>query len=375
MAERHQVEAVGSAVLAPRSPGNTPLEDALRAAPHANAHAGGASTSAERVVAGLEALIIDAIPTAHNIGFTGVKRAAGGLSRENWSLDATWVDAAGAQSHHLMLMRDAAGTLLSTDRQREFAVLKALEASSVPAPKAHWVDFDGRWLGGPSLVMDRMPGTCDYMVLNGDRPLEARLNLAHAFIDLMARIHKVDWRERGLGPVLDVPTGAPSRFELAHWEAEYRRVRLEPHPELDYVLAWLRQGAPEAEAIVLVHGDFKPGNALISGEHISAKLDWETAHLGDPLEDLGWMTNPVRKREHQIAGVWEREQIVAAYRALTGRRVDETALRWWNVFSCWKLAVIQLTAVSEFVAGRYDRVFQTPSWLYRPMFQMMERTA
>ena len=351
---------------------------AAPAAKQADAHAGGTATSARRVVAGLEAMIINAIPTAHAFRFTGVERAAGGLSRENWSLDATWVDATGAQSHRLMLMRDAAGTLLSTDRKREFAVLKALEATSVPAPKAHWVDYDGRWLGGPSLVMDRMPGTCDYLVLNGDRPLEARLNLARAFIDLMARIHAIDWRDRGLGTVLEVPTGAPSLVELAYWEAEYRRVRLEPHPELDYVLAWMRQGAPEAEAIVLVHGDFKPGNALIAGEHagehISAKLDWETAHLGDPLEDLGWVTNPVRKREHQIAGAWEREQIVDAYRKLTGRRVDEAALRWWNVFSCWKLAVIQLTAVSEFVAGRYDRVFQTPSWLYRPMFQMMEHT-
>ena len=340
----------------------------------ADAHAGGAVTSAERVVAGLKALIVDAIPTAHDFGFVGVERAAGGLSRENWSLDATWVDATGAQSHRLMLMRDADGTLLSTDRKREFALLQALEGASVPAPRAHWLDHDGRWLGAPSLIMDRMPGTCDYLVLNGDRPLEVRLNLARAFIDLMARIHAVDWRARALGEVLETPTGKPSLVELAHWEAEYRRVRLEPHPELDYVLDWMHHSAPEAEAIVLVHGDFKPGNALIEGERISAKLDWETAHLGDPLEDLGWVTNPVRKREHQIAGVWKREHIVAAYRALTGRRVDEAALRWWNVFSCWKLAVIQLTAVSEFVAGRYDRVFQTPTWLYRPMFQMMERT-
>ena len=327
----------------------------------------------QRVVAGLEALIMDSIPTAHDIGFVGLERAAGGLSRENWSLDATWVDESGAQSHRLMLMRDAAGTLLSTDRKREFALLKALEGTSVLAPKAHWLDPDGHRLGAPSLVMDRMPGTCDYLVLNGDRPLQARLNLARAFIDLMARIHAVDWRDRGLGAVLGVPTGAPSRVELAHWEAEYRRVQLEPHPELDCVLAWLRHSAPEAEAIVLVHGDFKPGNALVLGEQISAKLDWETAHLGDPLEDLGWVTNPVRKRVHQIAGAWEREQIVAAYCMLTGRQVDEAALRWWNVFSIWKLAVIQLTAVSEFVAGRYDRVFQTPTWLYRPMFKLMEQ--
>lgn len=345
------------------------------AANRADGRTGVAVTSARQVVAGLKALIIDANPLAHDIKFSGLERAAGGLSRENWSLDANWVDSSGAHSHRLMLMRDAAGTLLATDRTREFAVLKALEGTSVQAPKAHWMDPDGRWLGGPSLVMDRMPGTCDYLVLNGDRPLEARLSLARAFTDLMARIHTIDWRARGLGAVLDVPTGAPSLVELAHWEAEYRRVRLEPHPELDYVLAWMRLKAPQAEAIALIHGDFKPGNALVAGEHISAKLDWETAHLGDPLEDLGWVTNPVRKREHQIAGVWEREQIVAAYRALTGRQVDEAALRWWNVFSCWKLAVIQLTAVSEFVAGRYDRVFQTPSWLYRPMFQMMENAA
>ena len=343
--------------------------------PAAHRTAAPADDAALQVIAGLKALIVDAIPSAHEIAFTGLTRAAGGLSRENWSLDATWIDATGAQSRQLMLMRDAAGTLLATDRAREFAVLKALEASGVPAPKAHWVDVDGRRLGAPSLVMDRVPGTCDYMVLNGERPLAARLHLARAFLGLMAAIHAVDWRERGLGELLTVPATTPSRIELAHWEAEYRRVRLEPHPELDHVLAWMQENAPAAEAIVLVHGDFKPGNALVVGDEISAKLDWETAHLGDPLEDLGWVTNPVRKREHQIAGAWEREQIVAAYRELTGRRVDLAALGWWNVFSCWKLAVIQLTAVNEFVAGRYDRVFQTPSWLYRPMFQMMERAA
>jgi hypothetical protein len=122
----------------------------------------------------------------------------------------------------------------------------------------------------------------------------------------------------------------------------------------------------------LVHGDFKPGNALIDQGRITAKLDWETAQLGDPLEDLGWVTNPVRKREHQIPGHWERREIVQAYRERTGRQVAEADLLWWNVFSCWKLSIIQLTAVAEFVAGRYHRVFQTPTWLYRPMFQMME---
>jgi aminoglycoside phosphotransferase (APT) family kinase protein len=327
---------------------------------------------AAQVIDGLTALMVKAMPSAREIIVERLVRSAGGLSRENWSFDVTWTDAAGRHSHRMMLMRDAAGTLLNTEREREFVVLRALADTDVPAPKVYWMDERGRWLGAPSVVMERMPGHCDYMVLNGAGTLEARLTLARAFIELMARIHAVDWRARGLAESLGVPDGAPSVRELRHWEAEYRKAQLEPHPELDYVLTWLKRRAPGADAVVLVHGDFKPGNALIEDGRIIAKLDWETAHLGDPLEDLGWVTNPVRKREHQIPGHWERREIVDAYRKLTGRDVRESDLLWWNVFSCWKLSVIQLTAVAEFVAGRYNRVFQTPSWLYRPMFQMME---
>lgn len=332
-------------------------------------------TPARQVADGLARLVRHAIPSARDIAFAGLTRSAGGLSRENWSFDASWTDNEGPHAHRLMLMRDASGTLLKTERRREYDVLKALEGSAVAAPAVFWMDPDGQFLGAPSLVMERVAGSCDYMVLNGARPLEERLELAHAFLQLLVDIQAADWQARGLGPSLGVPEGSPAEIALDEWEAEYRRVQIEPHPELDYVLAWMRRTAPLAQAIVLVHGDFKPGNALIEGTRITAKLDWETAHLGDPLEDLGWITNPVRRREHQIPGHWERAQIVEAYTRLTGRAVDDAALTWWNVFSCWKLSVIQLTAVNEFVSGRYNRVFQTPSWLFRPMLQMMERAA
>jgi aminoglycoside phosphotransferase (APT) family kinase protein len=323
------------------------------------------------VVAGLKRLMIESIPSVRDIRFQDIVRSAGGLSRENWSLNATWTDASGHHAHPLMLLRDADGSLLNTGRSREFAVLKALESSPVPAPRVHWVDPDGRWLGAPSVVMDRVPGSCNYLVLNGPDPVDRRVALARRFTELMADIHAVDWRAHDLQCSLGLPAVAPSQHELAHWEREFRSAQLEPQPEMDYILKWLKRFAPEAEAIVLVHGDFKPGNALVEDGRITAKLDWETAHLGDPLEDLGWVTNPVRKREHQIEGLWEAQQIVEAYRSLTGRRVREADLLWWNVFSCWKLCVIQLTAVSEFVAGNYSRVFQTPTWLFRPMFKMM----
>ena len=57
-----------------------------------------------------------------------------------------------------------------------------------------------------------------------------------------------------------------------------------------------------------------------TGPSRSSRCSTETAHLGDPLEDIGWVTNPLRHREHQIPGVWERDEIVRAYAELTGSR-------------------------------------------------------
>lgn len=328
------------------------------------------------VAEGLRSLLQHCLPGLRDLDIGGLKRASAGLSRENWAFDAKWTDASGPQARELMLMRDAAAALLATDRTQEVAILKALEQTPVPAPAVLCSDVEGQWLGSPSIVVERVRGVCDYMVLNGKLPVGERRMLAEKFLQLMAEIHAVDLRRMALGAVLGVPDekngGKPSLRELTHWEAELRRVQLEPVPEMDYVLTWLRAHAPEAEAVVLVHGDFKPGNALVADGEITAKLDWEIAHLGDPLEDLGWITNPVRKREHQIPGVWERAQILEAYRARTGRVAAEAHVTWWNILACFKLVVIQLTGLREFIEGRSDRIYQTPAWLYRPMFQMME---
>ncbi len=312
------------------------------------------------------------LPAAEDVSLSGLSRVSGGLSRENWVFRARWSDGAGGQDLPLIMRRDPGGSLLDTDRRTEFAVLRALESTPVPAPPAYWVDGDGSALGSPSLIMGWVDGNCDWFVLNGDRPVAERLALAQRFIDLLVEIQLVDWRGLGLEAVLDDPGLEAGLAELERWEAELRRNQLEPVPELDLVLRWLRSRARPAREVVLVHGDFKPGNALLHDERIAAMLDWETAHLGDPLEDLGWVTNPVRAREHQIAGVWERAEIVQAYAAATGHAVAEDELLWWNVFSCWKLAVIVLTGLREFVDGRLDRVHQSPTWLYRAMFRMME---
>jgi aminoglycoside phosphotransferase (APT) family kinase protein len=296
-----------------------------------------------------------------------LRRTSAGFSRENWVFDATW----DGTRHDLIARRDPPGSVLNTDRGVEVAVLRALAGTDVPAPRLRWADLDGGRLGRPALIMDLVPGTCDGFLLNGGRPLDERVALAHRLYDLLAAIHLVDVDQlAGGGPTtaglpLDDPGRKAAHAAVDHWESELRKVQLEPQPELELVLGWMRSNVPTNERTTLVHGDFKPGNALLHGGEWTAVLDWETAHLGDPHEDLGWVTNPLRQGEHRIAGAWEPADLLARWSGRTGWPVDRDAVRWWQVLANAKLSVIVLTGTRAFVEGRLDRIHQLPVRILR----------
>jgi aminoglycoside phosphotransferase (APT) family kinase protein len=319
----------------------------------------------------LSAWLASELPKDADVRITGLRRASAGMSRENWIFEASWSVDGERVTEALIMRRDPVGSVLDTDRAVEFAVLKALESTAVPAPRVRWLDADGRWLGRPSIVMVLAEGICDYFVLNGEKPLATRVALAEHFCDLLIAIHQVDWRAGGLESVLADPGSSASLTALDLWEGVLRRHQLEPLPELDLVAGWLRAHAPAAATTALIHGDFKPGNALLRGDEVSVVLDWETAHLGDPVEDLGWVTNPLRRREHQIPEAWTAASLLSRYQAKTGMAVDDEALRWWRVLANYKLAVIGLTGVAAFVDGRYDRAHQVPGPLFAVMFDLI----
>nr|WP_245992936.1 phosphotransferase family protein [Prauserella muralis] len=247
---------------------------------------------------------------------------------------------------------------MKTDRCVEFSVLKALETSELPTPYARWLDADGTWFGRPSLIMRRVPGECDYHVLRGTRPLAWRRDLAERLCDLLAAVHAVDWRRLRIGDVLPDPGMAAAAYELDRWETVLRRDQLEDYPELELALGWLRATVPPGSRTVLVHGDFKPGNVLLEDGRVTALLDWELAHLGDPLEDLGWVTQPLRAREHTIARAWSNEDLIARYEHTTGAQVDRASLAWWTAFAAFKTAVMQVSGLRSFLDGRSEEPFR-----------------
>ena len=281
-----------------------------------------------------------------------------GRSRENWVFDAVSSGAGIEVRERLIARRDPLGGLIATDRSTEFAVLRALESTALPTPRARWLDATGAELGRPCLVMVRVEGTCDYYELNGTAPLAVRVDLAQRLCTLLSDVHAVDWRAIGLGEVLADPGESAALAALDEWEAVLRREQLEAYPEIELAAMWLRSAAPRSPGTVLVHGDFKVGNVLLKNGRITALLDWELAHLGDPHEDLGWVTQPLRTREHYIAGAWEREELLAQYEKASGLCVDRESVLWWNVFAAFKTAIMQATGLRAFVEGRSDELFQ-----------------
>lgn len=291
---------------------------------------------------------------------TGLRRLTAGRSRQNWAFDLTYRSGGEVVTESLILRSDPKGGLVETDRQTEFSVLSCLEATAVPAPVARWIDADGTWFGSPSLIMRRETGDCDYYILNGDRPLPERVALARAFCDLLSEVHRVDVESCGLVDVLAVPVD-PARDQLDHWESVLHDDQLEPYPEIELALTWLRDSLPPPAAPVLVHGDFKPGNILVDDSAVSALLDWELAHIGDPAEDLGWVTQPLRTREHLIDGHWGPSELLEHYERCTGISIAPGALRWWNVFAALRTAVMQVSGLRSYLEGRSSEPYRPTS--------------
>jgi aminoglycoside phosphotransferase (APT) family kinase protein len=96
------------------------------------------------------------------------------------------------------------------------------------------------------------------------------------------------------------------------------------------------------------------GNLVFDEQGVRAVLDWELAHLGDPVEDLGWLCVRAWRFGNDalpVGGVGTREELVRAYEAAGGEPVDPEALRFWEACGNFKLALVFITQARVFLGG------------------------
>ncbi len=298
------------------------------------------------------------MPKAENISITKLEKVVGGSSRENISFEAEWTEEGRKIARSLIIRRDPVASLLETDREMEFRVLQSLESAPVPVPKMYWLEPDEKWLERPFVVAEKMPGSSippmSRMRLFAPEDPELRAKIAKQWVEILAQIHTLDWKGLGLS-FLGVPEPGTdaARREIDKWEQVIEKHKLEPQPILTEALLWLKNNKPEVERITLVHADFKQDNLLFENEKITAFLDWEMTHLGDPMEDLGWSCMEWWRQDTPlICGLMEKEEFFRYYENLSKIKVDERKVLFYQVLGCVKMTAIILTGVRSFSDGR-----------------------
>jgi aminoglycoside phosphotransferase (APT) family kinase protein len=280
-------------------------------------------------------------------GVTNAVRLSGGASQETWSFDI--VHPGG--NIGAILRRAPPGYGASPSRaaglEAEAALMQLAYDAGVPSPHVMHVLAPQDELG-TGFIMQRVAGeTIARKILRDAEFAGARPLLARQLGKIAAGIHGLPAQKL---PKLREMT---STTEIADLEREYRGFGW-PRPVFELALRWLRERDPGPSAeVTLVHGDFRHGNLIIGPDGVRAVLDWELAHTGDPMEDLGWIcVNSWRFGEidKPVGGFGSREELFEGYQA-AGRRVDPARVKFWEVMGTLRWGVMCCGMMQRFRTG------------------------
>lgn len=263
---------------------------------------------------------------------TELRRLSGGASRETWSFCA--------DGRPLVVQRQRAGD--ERDMLQEAAIVRLARSGGVPV--AELLVAERAEDGSAFMVLEAVSGETIARKIQRDEEYEqARTVLVPELGAALARIHALD--------PCAVP-GLQSNDQIEYYTGLMRSLG-EPHPVLELVRNWLVDHRPPSQSERLVHGDFRLGNVIVGTDGLGAVIDWELAHLGDPMEDLGWLCVKAWRfgGEAPVAGLGDYDDLFDAYEAAGGGSVDPDVVRWWEVLGTWKWGVICILQASAHLGG------------------------
>ncbi len=291
----------------------------------------------------------------------GLVRLSGGASRETWSFDT--VDLSTGTRRELILRRDPPYSLRGAESAGEPVVGGGMELEArllgaaaragvpVPAVRAAGPAAADRLVTG-YLVMDRIGGqTIARKILRDPEFAVARTMLGAQCGSALAKLHSVEPSTvRGLEathPVLRYRTIYDELSSLLGYRSDV----------FEWAFAWLDANPLVARPSTVVHGDFRLGNLIVDASGLVSVLDWELAHIGDPMEDLGWLCVKAWRfgGAGEVAGVGSIDDLLTAY-AAAGGQADRDALNWWIVCGTLVWGVMCMMQANAHLSGSVQSV-------------------
>ncbi|MGQ2942476.1 MAG: phosphotransferase family protein [Blastomonas fulva] len=297
---------------------------------------------------------------------------SGGASKLQMLFNLAWRGADGAGEPivtKMVLRMEPAASVTESSRKREFEVLAAV-ADILPVPVVYWVDGDAEFLPYPAMICGFVSGAAKpshdpgkVTGLGQNYGPNLRAKIAPQFIDLLARLHRLDVTDAPVMASFDRPVPGSSESVLRQVSAA-RRIweedRIEDEPVMAVIHKWLIANAPPVDHVSIVHGDYRSGNFLFdeaSGQ-ITAWLDWEGSVLGDRHQDLTYAALPLFQHESEdgasvlASGMMTPEELYEAYAAASGWPVDPARIAYYGVYNRYLVCVLLLAAAARAAQSR-----------------------
>ncbi len=197
---------------------------------------------------------------------------------------------------------------------------------------------------GPGFFMNWLEGeTMGHKINRAPELADIRPKLARQCGEILARIHAIDWRAEALDSFLE--TSDTAQMINLGWE-QYKALNV-PVPVIDYTARWLLENIPKTSSLHLIHSDFRNGNLMVNPDGINAVLDWELAHIGDPMQDLGYLcVNSWRfgNADKPVGGFGDLRDLLAGYESVSGTPVNEDDVNFWIVYGSfwWSITTLKM---------------------------------
>ena len=289
--------------------------------------------------------------TNTKLSLLSLERVFGGASRETFRILVK--DETGSEEK-LILRRTQESSLIETSQSTEYLAYSAYQGTAVPVPAMVDIKEDEETLGAPFMLMQQLDGVAA-SPFTPDAYSPHEKELGQQFWSILGEIAKKNIKDDFINQ-FDSPTEDPCwKKELDKWVTVIKEDSISIEPILEAGIRKLYKKPPkEPSKKSLVHGDYRNGNFLFNENKITGILDWEMAHIGDPLEDLGWALSPIWSWQDpsKPAYLIDRQASLSAWESSSGLAIDKNDLKWWELFACVKGMAIWISAGNEFKTGK-----------------------
>ena len=273
----------------------------------------------------------------------------GGASKEIWKFE---VNANGKSDRYILRRGSGVEGPLAIKTSDEAKIQKTVRKLGAQVPEIIAVSSIDDELGD-AYIMKFVDGESIARKILRDEEYKSTLpKLAFECGQSIAKIHQADINEFPFLP-------SKSVFEQINDLYQTYEAFNQPSPVFEYTYLWLLEQNFGEKNDALVHGDFRLGNIIVDKDGLKSVIDWELAHIGNPLQDLGWICgNSWRfgNTDKVVGGFGDLADLLKGYNSISSYQVEETMVKAWQVFGTFRWGVICLIQASAHLTGSVNSV-------------------